>query len=49
MKRSKLLMVCYDELTPRLEQDLNDEREVLLSKGGELMLMQELSNKMGEG
>jgi hypothetical protein len=37
------LMAAYDKLIPRFRSDLNDERDELLSRGGALMLIQEVS------
>ncbi|MDR5693868.1 MAG: hypothetical protein QN198_03025 [Armatimonadota bacterium] len=36
------LMAAYDELIPRFAADLGDEREELVSRGGALMLIQQV-------
>ncbi|WP_299432053.1 hypothetical protein [uncultured Meiothermus sp.] len=38
----KDLMTAYEELVPRFERDLEDERDQLLSRGGALMLVQQV-------
>jgi len=37
------LLIAYDKLIPRFRSDLNDERHGLLSRGGALMLIQEVA------
>jgi hypothetical protein len=38
----RALMTAYAELVPRFERDLEDERDQLLSRGGALMLVQQV-------
>lgn len=40
------LMRIYDELLPRFQKDLRDERDGLLSRGGALMLIQGWSTRV---
>lgn len=40
--RIQALMRHYAELLPRFQQDLVDERDQLLSRGGALMLIQQV-------
>lgn len=40
--RIEELMRAYRELLPRFEQDLEDERDRLLSRGAALMLVQQV-------
>jgi hypothetical protein len=39
---AQALLSVYDELVPRFADDLADERDQLLSRGGALMLIQEV-------
>jgi hypothetical protein len=43
----KDLMTAYEELVPRFERDLEDERDQLLSRGGALMLVQQVWKERG--
>jgi hypothetical protein len=40
------LMAAYDQLIPRFSNDLSDERDELLSRGGALMLIQQVLQDM---
>lgn len=40
------LMAAYDALMPRFRSDLKDERDELLSRGGALMLIQQILYNM---
>lgn len=39
------LLKGYDQLVPRFERDLDNERDQLLSRGAVLMLIQEISKQ----
>jgi hypothetical protein len=38
------LLLAYEGLVPRFEADLGEERDVLLSRGAALMLVQAIAN-----
>ena len=46
---SRRLMVAYSELVPRFADDLRNERDELLSRGGALMLIQQLLLSTSDG
>ena len=43
------LMECYDELRTRFSADLQDERDILLSYGAALMLVQNVARRRKKG
>ncbi|MBI3286873.1 MAG: hypothetical protein HYZ68_02370 [Chloroflexi bacterium] len=44
-KLAQELMAAYDELVSRFTADFQDERDELLSRGGALMLIQQVLHK----
>jgi hypothetical protein len=46
-ERTRALLAAYAELVPRFAEDLGDERDELLSRGGALMLVQALASRPG--
>lgn len=43
----RALMAAYRQLLPRFEADLDDQRDQLLSRGGALMLVQQVWKARG--
>ncbi len=43
------MMECYDELRTRFSADLQDERDLLLSYGAALMLIQQVARRSKKG